>query len=252
MSNWLDKPKSVSAAAGMDDELSSLADEISKQRRSSVSREEKLHWQLLGGAADGNDEVIIEAITSGADVNFEDNSTQFNSSALMIAASGGHRAAVDILLLYGADKSKKNQFGQSARDLAHENGHHDIAQRLEFEENFNAKTPTSVQKGEPPVQVQVAPEGCKNERISLQLKALKHQLADAQQELVHQERRKTKLKEDLEAAELKRKEAEERSDKAAEVALDMQEELESVMSKKEELEEERNLLTQERSRLTSL
>merc|ERR1712086_571237 len=134
------------------DELNSLSDGIARSRRDTATKEQQLYWQLLGDAADGNVDAIIEAITNGADVNFHDQSSQLGASALMIAASGGHGEAVDILLLYGADKSRKNQFGQSACDLAQENGFDDIAERLQFEENFGkeldptAKLPTQVEK----------------------------------------------------------------------------------------------------------
>jgi len=236
------------------DELNSLSDGIARSRRDTATKEQQLYWQLLGGAADGNVDAIIEAITNGADVNFHDQSSQLGASALMIAASGGHGEAVDILLLYGADKSRKNQFGQSACDLAQENGFDDIAERLQFEENFGkeldptAKLPTQVEKAPtavPQVKASSASQGDKcaamqaeNTQMEHNLNSLSQQLQEAQHKLQEAQKRQAQVQQELANSQAQQKEAEERSDKAAEVALDMQEELDSITQSSEALQEE--------------
>jgi ankyrin repeat protein len=66
------------------------------------------------GSSDVED-VLTLLLARGADLNLQDNRGR---TALMIAASLGHRKAIDILLSHGADKNLRDKSGKSAEDLA--------------------------------------------------------------------------------------------------------------------------------------
>merc|ERR1711935_305076 len=129
--------------------------------------------------------------------------------------------------------------GQSACDLAQENGFDDIAERLQFEENFGkeldptAKLPTQVEKA--PMAV---PQGDKCAAMQAENTQMEHNLNSLSQQLQEAQKRQAQVQQELANSQAQQKEAEERSDKAAEVALDMQEELDSITQSSEALQEE--------------
>eukprot|EP00658_Telonema_sp_P-2_P080147 TRINITY_DN7916_c0_g1_i1.p2 TRINITY_DN7916_c0_g1~~TRINITY_DN7916_c0_g1_i1.p2 ORF type:complete len:123 (-),score=64.79 TRINITY_DN7916_c0_g1_i1:366-734(-) len=86
-------------------------------------------------------------------------------------------------------------------------------------------------------------------KMQSELVALQQRLRAVQQQIGGEQDRKAKLS--VQEAEYcgKVSEAEVRSDKAAEMALDMNQELDSVMDQKDELEEKKEQLEQERDRL---
>jgi hypothetical protein len=79
-------------------------------------------------AAHGRTAQLERLIASGASINFEvDN---FNQTPLMGAAWGGHGDTVVALLHHHADVNHKNRKGETALQLAKEQGHPDIVRLL--------------------------------------------------------------------------------------------------------------------------
>jgi uncharacterized protein len=67
-------------------------------------------------------------VASGAEVNAPSHA---GFTALLDAAQNGDRGIVELLLTAGADPGMATEAGKSARDLALEQGHQDVADLLE-------------------------------------------------------------------------------------------------------------------------
>ena len=55
---------------------------------------------------------------------------KFGWTLLMLAALHGRGDIAQLLIVHGADKSRRNKFGQSAAELAEAKGHHTLAAAL--------------------------------------------------------------------------------------------------------------------------
>jgi ankyrin repeat protein len=78
-------------------------------------------------AKQGDATSLRSQILAGADLDSKD---RFGQSALMLAALGGHFAAVQVLLAAGANPDVTAKFGLSALMLAVINGHEPVARAL--------------------------------------------------------------------------------------------------------------------------
>ena len=85
----------------------------------------KPEWERA--AKQGEESSLRSQIATGADVDARD---RFGQSALMLAALGGHLAAVQLLIAAGANLNITAKFGLSALMLAVVNGHQAVARVL--------------------------------------------------------------------------------------------------------------------------
>ena len=83
---------------------------------------------LLRAASDGDVAALRAALAAGADVGTR--AQWAGSTALHLAAAGGHAACVDALLAAGAEKDVKNEAGKRPSDYAREAGHATIIATL--------------------------------------------------------------------------------------------------------------------------
>jgi ankyrin repeat protein len=95
--------------------------------RAASSHEEELP-PLLRAARAGDAAALAAQLAAGADVG--QCAAWFGSTALHLAAHGGHEACVRALLQAGAEKETKNEAGKRAFDYARENGHASLVQLL--------------------------------------------------------------------------------------------------------------------------
>lgn len=83
---------------------------------------------LLAAARSG-DAAAVRRLASEAPGRLDD-AGEDGRTPLMLAASAGAEEAVALLLELGADAARRDGQGRTAADLAFENGHADLGQRL--------------------------------------------------------------------------------------------------------------------------
>ncbi len=84
-----------------------------------------LHAAAYTGAIES-----IRALVGDCGVDVDETKSSNGYTALHFAAQEGHKAAVETLLLLGANKRVRNNYGETAQDKARANGHFDIASIL--------------------------------------------------------------------------------------------------------------------------
>ncbi len=115
-----------------------------------------LDYGLQLAALLGNVALLDLLLVQGADANSR--SSEFQTP-LMYAASRGHSPAVKILLERGAQRLALNHLNQTAADLAHANGHSDLADQLnepkptEANDRLPAEMPPTLQAAQFPALV---------------------------------------------------------------------------------------------------
>jgi ankyrin repeat protein len=92
-----------------------------------VARNEMKVQPLHAAAAAKEIDIVRMLLERGADANARQ---QAGYTALMECARGGREDMVSLLLAHGADPALKSDDGKSASDLAREQGHAAIAERL--------------------------------------------------------------------------------------------------------------------------
>eukprot|EP00656_Telonema_subtile_P005591 TRINITY_DN12542_c0_g1_i1.p1 TRINITY_DN12542_c0_g1~~TRINITY_DN12542_c0_g1_i1.p1 ORF type:complete len:246 (-),score=114.78 TRINITY_DN12542_c0_g1_i1:151-888(-) len=215
---------------------------------------QQLDWALLGAVADGDVDGIIDALSNGADVNHH---ATGGGTPLMLAVSGGHSEAVDILLLYGANKELLNEFGQRAYEVAKESGQQGLAQRLQWEDGTECTPRLKEQPGEmdsleaEPLREQVL-EKLKDDvaQLTINLQNARNQVAQVEKMVAVAEGRKAALEQQAAGLEEQCMQDEQLCDQASEAALEMKDELDQVLAQKEKLEQEKQLLELQREQLT--
>jgi ankyrin repeat protein len=83
---------------------------------------------LLRAAADGDEGALRSALASGASLG--ERAAWFGSTALHLAAHGGHVSCCAALLAAGAEKDVKNEAGKRPYDYAREFGHAAVVELL--------------------------------------------------------------------------------------------------------------------------
>ncbi|TAL40247.1 MAG: ankyrin repeat domain-containing protein [Alphaproteobacteria bacterium] len=86
---------------------------------------------LIAAAFNGHGEVVDYLLSKGADVNETDKRQICGYTALSWAAYHGHAEAAKHLLERGADTSLKNIDGKTARQLAVQQGHPEVAKLID-------------------------------------------------------------------------------------------------------------------------
>ncbi len=86
-----------------------------------------LHSAVATDAGAVDIEIVRLLLAKGADPNAR---SQSGSTPLHTAGFTGDRTSLDLLLKHGADPAIKNNDGKSARDIARERGHQEIADLL--------------------------------------------------------------------------------------------------------------------------
>jgi uncharacterized protein len=86
-----------------------------------------LHSAVAADAGAGDVDIVRMLLDKGADPNA---TSQSGSTPLHTVAFTGDRASLDLLLAYGADPAIRSADGKTARDLAVERGHEEVADVL--------------------------------------------------------------------------------------------------------------------------
>lgn len=100
-------------------------------------------WTALHyAAASGSLPIILKLLEKSAYIDAE---SPNKTTPLMMAARGGHQAAVTLLIKEGADVSLKNELGLTATDFANSQNHAQIA-RLLNKETEKTQTPVNTEQ----------------------------------------------------------------------------------------------------------
>ena len=94
------------------------------------------HTALRGATLGGHLDVVRELLEAGADVNAPSDGMR---TPLMGAARNGFLDIVRVLLNAGADVTAVNSFGETAIDVARDQGHHAIVQELHDQQQRGEK-----------------------------------------------------------------------------------------------------------------
>jgi ankyrin repeat protein len=77
----------------------------------------------------GHDLLVRDLIKAGGDPNMKTGENE--DTALITAAGKGHEKVIKVLLANGADRDLTNKFGDTALDIAEENGKEEVIALLE-------------------------------------------------------------------------------------------------------------------------
>ncbi|CAD5208118.1 unnamed protein product [Bursaphelenchus xylophilus] len=98
----------------------------SKEERNSL---EDLNRQLWSVARSSRVETTLKLLALGADPNYAD--VDNGLAAVHVAAKEGQILQIELLAIYGADVAQRTAGGQTAAEIARQEGHDDLATRLD-------------------------------------------------------------------------------------------------------------------------
>jgi len=87
-------------------------------------------YELAMGASKGDTDMLDQALRYGAEVNLQSRHSYAHRTALMAAAMHGRVEAAQFLLARGANAGMRDDKGLTARDLAIQSHHPDVANLL--------------------------------------------------------------------------------------------------------------------------